>query len=38
VTRAGPLGSEFTRDVAVIAGFMVASLVLGALTLRRRTA
>ena len=38
VTRAGPLGSEFTRDVVVIAAFMVASLVLGALTLRRRTA
>ena len=37
VTRAGPLGGEFARDLAVIAAFMVAALVLGALTLRRRT-
>jgi type IV secretory pathway VirB2 component (pilin) len=33
----GPLGGAFAVDVAVIAGGSVAALMLGALSLRRRT-
>lgn len=37
VTRHGEYGRAFARDVAVTAGATLAALVLGALTLRRRT-
>jgi ABC-2 type transport system permease protein len=38
VTHAGTLGGRLARDVGVVAGLIVLALLLGALTLRRRTA
>jgi ABC-2 type transport system permease protein len=38
VQRSAGLGGDFWRDLAVIVGFIVASVALGAATLRRRTA
>jgi ABC-2 type transport system permease protein len=37
VTRPDALGGPLARDVAIVAGLVVLALLLGALTLRRRT-
>jgi ABC-2 type transport system permease protein len=37
-TSSGSLGGDFARDVVVVVGVMLAALVLGAATMRRRTA
>ena len=37
-TRPAPLGGEMAADVMAVVAFTLAALVLGALTLRRRTA
>lgn len=37
LTQVSELGGQFARDVAVVAGFVVVALALGAATLRRRT-
>jgi ABC-2 type transport system permease protein len=38
VARGGPYGGWFAGDVAVVVGSVLLALVLGAATLRRRTA
>jgi ABC-type multidrug transport system permease subunit len=37
LTQVSELGGQFARDIAVVAGFVVVALALGAATLRRRT-
>ena len=37
LTQVSELGGQFARDLAVVAGFVVVALALGAATLRRRT-